>query len=311
MTKQTTLPQFLKTVNNMTNQDLQMYQSPIKIRSEVTPRSVFRHTTDFKAGNNHFYLLAIDDISLIPANDGVGKKINDLLTRHKNYWKDLQSKLVSIVVKMPDNERKLFNLDFYSFCSIFINPDNIIKNIKSLSAELANTWNHRNSSKAKRYARRQSHQVMVLDCRNAKTKRSKPIELAMAGTTWNYNSDVQSLDENCTCLPENVFFQLRFQYSDSQAISGMLSLKQQDWIDFLKHPQLHEFCLKLLEVYPLPIDYYDRISNYFDSNKSQVNVKEEEDDTSGIFLFKQIDTSDSEDSSEDSPPEKKQKINNN
>ena len=281
--------------------------SPIQLRKEIAPKPIFRYVSDFVIGDHKVYLLATDDITIIPDNENVGKKINELLGRHKKIWKDLNNNVISIAIKNKQTEEfKYFNMDFYSFCSAFLNPDNIIKNMSTLSKELSNIWNSRNSDKKKRYARRASSQVMVIDYRGDKKRRSKPIELAIAGTTYNYNRDVQNVNENCICIPENVFFQLRYQYSDKDAISGQLTLKKDDWIEILQHPSWNEFCCKINELYPIPEDYSERLTSYFEHNEKIQTIIEVKDDVSSN-IFRQIDSTDDNSSEEDDPPLKKPK----
>lgn len=300
---------------NVSPENKKIFNRPLQVNDEIEPRQIFRQVSDIKIGDLLICLLATDDVTIIPSNDNLGQKINALQQNHKKFWPDLQNNIVSIGAKIINTKQKikLFNLDFHSCIAIGLYAETLIPKIKEMAVFLADKWNKRNSSQNKRYARTKSHKVMVIDYRDGNNKNyrksNRPVELAIAGTTYNYNNDVQSINANCHCTPENVYFQLRYQYNDNEGMTGMLSLKHDDMIDFLTHPSFREFCLKLNEFYPLPNDYFDRIDKYFLNRNNNNNIEMKDDDKDSTNIYRQINSdTDSEDSEDSSAGNKRKKI---
>ena len=94
-----------------------------------------------------------------------------------------------------------------------------------------------------------------------------------------------------------IYFQLRFQHNDSNAITGQLTLNLTDWINFLSNPNLHKFCLKLSERFKLPDNYIENIENYYFS--SQIPNKKPRKAKSDSYIFRTTDDTESETTSDE------------
>ena len=186
---------------------------------------------------------------------------------------------------------KMFNTCIESFVCAFIRPDTLMDLMNKAAEEVAKTWNERNSCPTKKFTRNASTKIIPLDVRSNPvrgSKKNKNIELVLAATTYNYTRDVQNLDSICICAPENVYFQLRFQYNDKHAVANMLSLNLTDWTLFLTNHNLHEFCEKLFKKYPITSKYVQRIETYYNSEKSDKNKVDTNPDKN-MDIFSKVD----------------------
>ena len=283
-----------------------LFQPPrITLRDEIKPAAIFRETTEFYAGDNLVMLLATNKSSNITDHSDLGAKINQVASRHRTLWTPLQNDFVSIVVRNTTSENvRIFNTDSRSTVCAFLNPEPLIANMKKCADELADHWNERNSSGDKQYIRRESTKIIPLNVVFSpvkKSKKSNAVELVLAATTYNFTKDVQHLDSTVICAPENVFFQMRYQHSDTNPVAKMFSQNLSDWILFLTNPDLHAFCQKLYEYIqkskePIDEQYVKRIENYFSNNREQIIESKPSND---YDIFSKIHITDSEDSSSD------------
>ena len=296
----------------LANLYLNNFRPPIiKIRDEVKPKKIFREVNDFLVGGNLVCLLATDRPSIITDDDSVGEKINKLCLNHKKFWPDLKDNVVSICIKnSTSGDIKLFNVDIHTFICVFSQTKTLINQMNDLADYLSEAWNVRNSPKHMRFTRSESQQILPLDVRCTKVKgsnKTKNIELAIAATTYNFTRDVQNLDSVCNCTPENVYFQLRFQHNDSQAIPGMLSQNLTDWVLLLSDPNLHDFCVKLQKAFPLPDGYVDKIEYYYNIERDLRKTKKKKIDETYIFRKpeQEIESDNSSDVDDVQEPDKK------
>ena len=244
---------------------MQKYQVCVKQAEEIKPKNVFKKSTTFLLESRNYQIQIIATDSPTSLQNELGKKAQQFRRSHPEW--PLNETLVAIFLQRLDatdeKETKCFCLDMPAFLHAFHDPKFLTSYINNIAHILSHSWNKVNSKSSKADVRSENEIPIFLDFRS--TGLIKPImhHLALAGTTFNHTLMTQNDPTDVICLPENIYFQLRYQNSNNKTKQGMAILSKDEWIDFISNPQFREFYNEVWEFLPLTDQYSKDRWEYF------------------------------------------------
>ena len=169
----------------------------------------------------------------------------------------------------PENMMKVLCMDIPAFLHIFsCFTTKMFAKMAEDAMLLADEWTKDNGPKEMKGRRRADERQTFLDYRENSKYRGVS-EIILAATTYNFNLANQDVDEDLTCRPDDIVFQLRYQIPKEQSEDGhsivkpgMLILSLKDWKQLVQHKEFINIYEEVWNFWPLPQSYSTRLEKY-------------------------------------------------